>query len=115
MPSVGVTPTYTAGKYASLLGKCETSSTSFSNHLQTIHLTRDHCGGWRIYSVNVKQDAPNQDFNLKKTRKHEARPLGRIDKPVVVHSSIVCLHVDQHNELHKHLSTHKTSGLWLLV
>lgn len=69
MPSVGVTPTYTAGKYASLLGKCETSSTSFSNHLQTIHLTKlwDHCGGWRIYSVNVKQDAPNQDFNLKKT------------------------------------------------
>lgn len=36
---------------------------------------------------------------------------------VVAHSSIVSLQVDQlyeHKEPHKHLSTHKTSGLWLL-
>lgn len=40
------------------------------------------------------------------------------DGLVVVHGSIVCVHADQlygHNALHKHLSTHKTSGLWLLI
>ncbi len=44
--------------------------------------------------------------------------LESVDGPIVARNSIVCLHVAQlygHNELHKHLSTHKTSGLWLHI
>lgn len=45
-------------------------------------------------------------------------PVEQGDGLVVVHCPIVCVHADQlyeHNALHKHLSTHKTSGLWLLI
>lgn len=46
------------------------------------------------------------------------QPLEWAERQIVAHNSIVCLLVAQlygHNELHKHLSTHKTSGLWLLI
>lgn len=51
-------------------------------------------------------------------KKQTARPSQWVGPLVAVHGSIVCPHVDQlygHNELHKHLSAHKTSGLWLLI